>query len=206
MRHPILFIFSLLALSSCATDSTPIKSTNLFNEYEELDTVTVIAAPAPVAGNYHPGDRDIIDRGAYLIELLGCGSCHTDGAFDGDPDISKGLAGSNTGIAFSNPLGDKYPGIVYPSNITPDEETGIGSWSDGQITDAIRSGIGRHGDRRIATMPWQGYSRLTDDDAAAMVAYLRSIKPITNTVPKEVDPGKRAKSPFVYFGVYRSRR
>jgi len=201
MRHPILYFFSFLALSSCATDVPPAS----FSNYEELDTVTVIAAPPPVAGSYHPNDRGRIDRGAYLIELLGCGSCHTDGAFDGKPDMDRALAGSNTGIAFTNPLGEKYPGIIYPSNITPDEETGIGSWSDQQVTDAIRSGIGRHGDRRIATMPWQGYARMTDDDAAAMVAYLRSIKSIRNTVPKEVAPGKTADSPFVYFGVYRSK-
>ena len=202
MRHSILCFFSFLALSSCATDAPPAFSAN----YVELDTVTVIASPPPVAGSYHPDDRDKIDRGAYMIELLGCGSCHTDGAFDGEPDMSRALAGSNTGIAFSNPLGEKYPGIIYPSNITPDEETGIGSWSDQQIVNAIRSGIGRHGNRRIATMPWQGYSRLTDDDAAAMVAYLRSIEPIKNRVPKEVAPGKRASSPFVYFGVYRSKQ
>lgn len=201
MRYPILYFFSFLALSSCATEVPPAS----FSNYEELDTVTVIASPPPVAGRYHPNDRDKIDRGAYLIELLGCGSCHTDGAFDGKPDMDRGLAGSNTGIAFTNPLGETYPGIIYPSNITPDEETGIGSWSDQQITAAIRSGIGRHGDRHIATMPWQGYARMTDDDAAAMVAYLRSVKPIRNTVPNEVAPGKPAASPFVYFGVYRSK-
>lgn len=41
-------------------------------------------------------------------------------------------AGSQTGIAWTNPLGTKYPGVVYPPNITPDEKTGIGLWSDGQ--------------------------------------------------------------------------
>ena len=202
MRFPILYFFSFLALSSCATDTPPASSV----QYEELDTVTVIASPPPVPGRYHPNDRDKIVRGAYMIELLGCGSCHTNGAFDGEPDMAGGLAGSNTGIAFTNPLGDEYPGIVYPSNITPDEETGIGLWSDLQVTNAIRSGIGRHGDRRIATMPWQGYSRLTDEDAAAMVAYLRSIQPIKNKVPTEVAPGKHATSPFAYFGVYRSKK
>lgn len=201
MRYPILYFFSFLALSSCATDVPPAS----FSNYEELNTVTAIDSPPPVAGSYHPNDRGKIDRGANMIELLGCGSCHTDGAFDGKPDMERALAGSNTGIAFTNPLGEKYPGIVYPSNITPDEETGIGSWSDQQITDAIRSGIGRHGNRRIATMPWQGYARMTDDDAAAMVAYLRSIEPIRNRVPKEVAPGKPAASPFVYFGVYRRK-
>jgi hypothetical protein len=202
MRYPLLYFFSFLALSGCATDAPPSASEN----YEELDTVTVIASPPPVAGRYHPSDRYKIDRGAYLIELLGCGSCHTNGAFDGEPEMEHALAGSDTGIAFSNPLGEKYPGIIYPSNITPDEETGIGAWSDQQITDAIRAGAGRHGSRRIVTMPWQGYSRLTDDDVAALVAYLRSIKPINYRVPKEVAPGKSATSPFVYFGVYRSKR
>lgn len=202
MRFPILYFFSFLALSSCVTDSPPASARN----YEDLDTVTVIASPPPVAGRYHPNDRGRIDHGAYMIELLGCGSCHTDGAFDGEPDMDRALAGSNTGIAFSNPVGEKYPGIIYPSNITPDEETGIGSWSDQQIADAIRAGVGRHGSRRIVTMPWQGYSRLTDDDVAAIVAYLRSIEPIRNGVPKEVAPGKPATSPFVYFGVYRVKR
>jgi len=201
MRFRILYFLSFLALSSCATDAPPASSV----ECEELDTVTVIASPPPVAGRYHPNNRDKIDRGAYMIELLGCGSCHTNGAFDGEPDMTRALAGSDTGIAFTNPVGDEYPGIVYPSNITPDEETGIGSWSDWQIANAIRSGIGRHGERHIATMPWQGYARLTDEDVAAIVAYLRSIQPIKNTVPVEVAPGKRATSPFTYFGVYRSK-
>jgi len=201
MRFHILYFLSFLALSSCATDAPTASSV----ECEELDTVTVITSPPPVAGRYHPSDRDKIDRGAYMIELLGCGSCHTNGAFDGEPDMTRSLAGSDTGIAFTNPVGDEYPGIVYPSNITPDEETGIGSWSDRQIANAIRSGIGRHGERRIATMPWQGYARLTDEDVAVMVAYLRSIQPINNQVPAEVAPGQRATSPFTYFGVYRSK-
>ncbi len=201
MRFRILYFLSFLALSSCVTDAPPASSV----ECEELDTVTVIASPPPVAGRYHPNNRDKIDRGAYMIELLGCGSCHTNGAFDGEPDMTRALAGSDTGVAFTNPVGDEYPGIVYPSNITPDEETGIGSWSDRQIANAIRSGIGRHGERRIATMPWQGYARLTDEDVAALVAYLRSIQPIKNKVPAEVAPGKRATSPFTYFGVYRSK-
>ena len=116
------------------------------------------------------------------------------------------LAGSKVGIAWSNPLGDEYPGIVYPPNITPDMETGIGSWSDPQIANAVRSGIGRHGDRRISVMPWRGYATISNEDIDAIVAYLRSIEPISHAVPAEVSPGKRATSPFVYFGVYRSRQ
>lgn len=202
VKYQTLCFFSLLMLYGCATDS----GLDWAGEYEELDTTTVIDAPDPVAGSYHPSKRDKVDRGAYLIGLLGCGSCHTNGAFDGAPEIEYSLAGSDTGIAFTNPLGDKYPGIVYPANITPDMDTGIGQWSDSQIANAIRAGIGRHGSRRIATMPWQGYAQLTDDDVDALVAYLRSIKPIKKSVPGEVKPGEVASNPFVYFGVYRNKR
>jgi mono/diheme cytochrome c family protein len=187
---------------SCATDSRP----DISAEYVELDTITVIDAPDPVPGSYHPAERDKLERGAYLVVLLGCGSCHTNGAFDGAPEFERGLAGSDTGIAFTNPLGEKRPGITYPPNITPDAKTGIGRWSDEQIANAIRAGIGRHGERRIVTMPWQGYSQLTDDDVGSIVSYLRSIKPISKRVPSEVEPGQLATKPFVYFGVYRSKR
>jgi mono/diheme cytochrome c family protein len=54
-------------------------------------------------------------------------------------------------------------------------------------------------------MPWRGYTRLTREDMAAIVAYLRSIKPVSHKVPDEVLAGDKAEYPFVYFGVYRSR-
>ena len=202
MKFSIFVVFLFLILSGCVTD-TP---TGPAGDYEELNPATVVASPDPVAGGFHPNNRDEIERGGYMVELLGCGSCHTNGAFDGSPDMKMALAGSKTGIAFANPMGDVFPGVVYPPNITPDEKTGIGTWSDRQIASAIRAGIGRHGKRRIATMPWQGYARLTDDDVDAMVAYLRSIPPIKNIVPSEVRPGDRATHPFVYFGVYRSKK
>ena len=52
-------------------------------------------------------------------------------------------------------------------------------------------------------MPWQGYTRMTEDDVLAMVSYLRSIKPIRHKVPAAVAPGTRARDPYVHFGVYR---
>lgn len=140
-----------------------------------------------------------------MVELLGCGVCHTDGALVGDPDFDRSLAGSATGIAFTAPMGKTHPGVIYPANITPDDKTGIGTWTDQQISNAVRAGIGRHGNRRIASMPWLGYAKMSDDDAAAIVSYLRSIKPVSHEVPDEVAPGRRATHPFVYFGVYRSK-
>lgn len=188
-------------VAACATE-TPYDP---LQDYEELDSTGIVDAPGPAAGRYSPLDRDRIDRGEYLVELLGCGACHTDGAFDGAPDTSRALAGSQTGIAWTNPLQFENPGVVYPPNITPDEDTGIGKWSDRQIANAIAAGMGSHSSRRIITMPWQGYAKMTADDVDAIVAYLRSIEPVKNQVPEDVEPGKKARYPFVYFGVYRSK-
>ena len=115
------------------------------------------------------------------------------------------LAGSQTGIAWTNPLETEHPGIVFPPNITPDDKTGIGRLTDAQVANAIRAGSASHGNRRLRTMPWQGYARLTDDDVDAIVAYLRSIPAIEHRIPAEVPPGNKTSRPFVYFGVYRSR-
>jgi mono/diheme cytochrome c family protein len=196
----ITLLFAAL-LASCASE----QAYDPLEDYEELDAATVVDAPAATPGTYAPADRDRIYRGEYLVELLGCGVCHTDGALAGEPNMQLAMAGSSTGIAWANPLGDRYPGVVFPPNLTPDIETSIGGWSDQQIMRAIRAGIGRHGNRRIATMPWQGYSKLTDDDIESIVRYLRSLDPVHHEVPAEVPPGKRTRHPFVYFGVYRSR-
>ena len=109
MRFSILVIFLFLTLPGCVTDAVPGSAGN----YEELNTSTVIASPDPVAGSFHPDNRDEIERGGYLVELLGCGSCHTNGAFDGAPDMKMALAGSSTGIAFSNPR-DSHRKYLFP--------------------------------------------------------------------------------------------
>ncbi len=201
MTYRLCLILMSSLMASCAGEppSNPLAG------FEELSSARVLDAPDPLPGNFAPENRYLVERGEYLVELLGCGGCHTDGALEGAPRMDKALAGSGTGIAYMNPFGNDRPGVVYPPNITPDPETGIGDWSDTQIAAAVRSGQGRHTSRRIAVMPWQGYAKLTDEDVDAVVAYLRSIKPIRNKVPAEVTPGRRAPAPFVYFGTYRSR-
>lgn len=201
MRYGKSLVWPLLALAACAAETgySPL------NDYVELHSTMNVDAPSPVAGNYAPENRYLVERGEYLVELLGCGGCHTDGALEGAPDMSKALAGSSIGIAWTNPFGNDRPGIVYPPNLTPDIATGLGRRSDSQIVAAIRSGLGRHLNRRIAVMPWQGYSRMTEEDVNAIVAYLRSIKPVRHQVPAEVTPGQHASHPYVYFGTYMSR-
>jgi mono/diheme cytochrome c family protein len=206
MRIKSLALLAPLFLVACATESTTETSYDPLQDYEEVDATTVLDAPDAVPGKFAPEHLYKVERGEYLVELLGCGACHTEGALEGVPDFDKALAGSSIGIAFSSPLGEERPGIVFPPNLTPDEETGIGLWSDRQIENAIRVGVGRHSGRKIAVMPWQGYTRMQPEDVEAIVAYLRSIKPVSHKVPDEVKPGVTTEHPFVYFGVYRSRQ
>ena len=201
MIHRAFLLAAPLIFVGCVTSSTD----NPLEDYEQLHPTTILDAPGPGAAGIALEDRDNVARGAYLVELLGCGACHTDGALIGEPKIQRSLAGSQIGIAYSNPLEYAYPGVVYPPNITPDEETGIGLWNDQQILSAIREGLGRHGNRRIMAMPWQGYAKISDEDAYAIVSYLRNIEPVRHRVPENVPPGKKAKEQFVHFGVYRSR-
>jgi mono/diheme cytochrome c family protein len=201
LHRCILPITAATFLAACATEPEPDAPL----DYELLTHTGNVEAPRPEAGRYAPADKDAIDRGRYLVVLLGCGACHTHGAFEGAPDSARALAGSGIGIAWTNPLENERPGVIYPPNITPDEQTGIGLWSDARIASAIRDGAGRHGARPLVSMPWQSYARLNDDDLEAIVAYLRAIPPIEHRVPDEVRPGQTATAPFVYFGVYRSR-
>jgi len=193
-------IVAMLAVSACASESW----NTLAVGYEEVDAVTVIEAPRPLPGTYAPENRGQVERGKYLVEVLACGACHTDGALVGEPDMNHALAGSRIGIAYTSPLDEARPGVLYPPNITPETSTGIGNWSDQQIGAAIRAGLGRHGSRRITAMPWQGYAKISDEGVAAIVSYLRTISPVKHEVPAAVEPGQTASSPFVYFGVYRS--
>jgi mono/diheme cytochrome c family protein len=194
-----------LVLAACVTDSSTEARYDPLEDYEELKAATILDAPDPVAGCFAPDHLGQVKRGEYLVELLGCGTCHTDGALEGAPKAKRSLAGSRVGIAYANPLGDEYPGVVYPPNLTPDKETGLGLWNDQQIEQAIRTGLGQHSGRRLVAMPWQGYRKMTQEDASAVVAYLRSIPAVKHKVPDEVRPGERAKEHYVYFGVYRSR-
>ena len=203
MKTPLSALLVACLLAACATESEP--QYDPLQDYEQIEAATVLDAPAPVAGNFAPDNLYQVQRGEYLVELLGCGSCHTDGALEGAPNMERALAGSSIGIAYTNPLDTEIPGIVFPPNITPDEDTGIGLWSDEQIENAIRAGLGRHAGRRIAVMPWQGYAKMTDEDVTAIVGYLRSIEPVHHKVPAEIIPGQKTNRRYVHFGVYRSR-
>ncbi|MEE4278948.1 MAG: c-type cytochrome [Halieaceae bacterium] len=145
------------------------------------------------------------EHGRYLVSLLGCASCHTDGALIGKPDSARLLAGSSIGIAYTNPMANEHPGAVYPPNLTPDPDTGLGSWSIDEITTMVRTGRDRHGSQTMTIMPWTSYAQLSDSDARAIATYLKSLPPIRHRIPSRVMPGNPAKTPLVHVGLYRSR-
>ncbi len=153
-----------------------------------------------------PDPVKAVARGKYLVNLGCCHDCHTpkkigpNGPVD-DPD--RLLAGhpedlrlppppdlrdnpwfaTTAGLtAWSGPWG-----ISYAANLTPDDLTGMGIWTEDMFVRAIREGkhMG-HGRDLLPPMPWQYFSKLTDEDLKAIYAYLRSIPPVRNRVPDPV--------------------
>lgn len=138
-----------------------------------------------------------IERGRYLVSVIGCGDCHTPGSLAGQPDVSKALSGSEIGFAGPPPAPGVSGGVVYPSNLTSDKETGLGAWSDAEILRALREGKSRDGRPLAPVMPWPNYVHLTESDAKAIVVYLRSLAPINHAVPAPVPPGQKASHPYL---------
>jgi mono/diheme cytochrome c family protein len=142
------------------------------------------------------------ERGSYLVNtILACGNCHTPKGADGRPIVEKELSGG--GLSFTTPAFS-----ATASNITPDRETGIGAWSDDDIKRALVEGV-RPAHARLpgaplaAVMPAGFYKALLPRDLDAIVAYLRSIKPVRNEVrapqykaPVHRDPYPDAEAGF----------
>jgi mono/diheme cytochrome c family protein len=200
MKYLSIMLALSLAAVACTTTSDPME------DYEALSPTRMPPAPAVQSGPATAQDPEVLEHGRYLVELIGCAVCHTNGALIGEPQFDEWLSGSDIGIAHSNPMNGDNPGVVFPSNITPDPNTGIGRWSDEEIMAAIRGGRDHHGGRLIQAMPWLVYSMLSDEDTRDIVAYLRSLPPVEHEVPDNVTPGLKTNERFVHFGVYRSRR
>jgi mono/diheme cytochrome c family protein len=150
----------------------------------------MLAAAAPAFAQNAAAPEEL-RRGEYLSRIMDCGGCHTGGALAGQPDPQLALAGSSIGFAIPN------LGYFYPPNLTPDRETGLGSWTEEQIIAAVRTGV-RPDSRILAPMmPWQSYAALTDADARALARYLRSLPPVRNRVPPMTPAADRAPAPYL---------
>jgi mono/diheme cytochrome c family protein len=118
-----------------------------------------------------------VERGEYLVRgPMGCGNCHTIQGPDG-PDMTKELAGGQLVI-------DDAMMQAYSANITPAGP--VGGWSDAELAKAIREGIRPDGSLIGPPMPFTFYKDLSDTDLAAIVAFLRTLPPVENTVPASV--------------------
>jgi mono/diheme cytochrome c family protein len=121
-------------------------------------------------------------RGQFIFERLAdCDGCHSQRDFTrfGGPVIPSGRG---AGTVFPAQLG--LPGTVVAPNITPDRETGLGNWSDGEKIRAIREGIGRDGRALFPMMPYGSYRRMSDEDVYSVVAYLNQLPPVRNPLPR----------------------
>lgn len=136
---------------------------------------------APPAQLTIPLNPERVERGKYLFtSLLDCDGCHSQRDFTklGGPVVEAGR-----GKGQQLPL-EGLPGEVYAANITPDKETGIGNWTDGEKIRAIREGISKDGHMLFPLMPYTGYRYLSDSDVQCLVAYLNTLAPIRNYVPR----------------------
>src|SRR5262245_49007594 len=161
--------FSALLLTSCAICSTCAA--------RHLSTSSAIRASAPTP--------ELVSRGAYLVnEVSSCGFCHT-------PRVGSTWRGAERDDAFLAggsvfDVADMGFRIVAP-NITQDRETGIGSWTDDEIVRAIREGVGLDGRRLMPPMPFASFRFMSDDDARAIVAFLRTVPPVKNVVSRDAN-------------------
>lgn len=121
-------------------------------------------------------------RGKFLAEdLVGCMECHSEHRDDLYTWPAKPETYGQGGFRFDEHLG--VPGVVTAQNITPDPETGLGNWTDGEIMRAIREGVAKDGRALFPMMPYQRLREMSDEDVRSIVVYLRSLKPIRKQTP-----------------------
>ncbi len=165
-------------------------------------------APSPTE-NAAPNAASLVERGRYIVSFAGCHDCHTPMKMTPNgpaPDMDRALSGhpsdmpmppaptlppgpwlttvSATMTAWNGPWGTSFT-----ANLTPDKETGLGTWTTQNFVDTIRNG--RHmgtGRPLLPPMPAQVYAQMTTEDLEAIFAYLQTIPAISNRVPTPIAP------------------
>jgi hypothetical protein len=153
-----------------------------------------------------------VGRGKYLVTVIGCNDCHTPLKMTPQgpaPDMERFLSGhpeqmgqlpnasaqgpwlwsgAATNTAFSGPWG-----VSYAANLTPDQNTGLGIWTEDMFVKAIRTGRHMGQSREILPpMPWPAFRNATDEDLKSIYAFLRTVTPVTNHVPDVQPPAASA--------------
>jgi mono/diheme cytochrome c family protein len=150
-----------------------------------LAAIVSIAAAAQFSTPLNAAAADPqVARGKYLVTLGGCIDCHTPGYFLGKPDMNRFLAGSEVGF--------ELPGLgtFHGPNLTPDRETGLGTWSREQIVAAITTGVRPDGRQLAPIMPWRNLANLAPADAMAIAIFLKTLPVVKNKVPGPFGPAQ----------------
>ena len=145
------------------TSANPTTSRRFFSVAAVLAAAMLF--PGLPAGAAEGDDEALLAKGKYLLHAGGCISCHK-----GDEDDAHPLAG---GHALTSPFG-----VFYSPNITPDVETGIGSWTDEDFLNAFWEGENPEGDHYFPAFPFTAYTGMSRDDLLALKAYLFSVEPV----------------------------
>lgn len=133
-----------------------------------------------------------IERGEYLSHVMVCSECHTPGVLSGGERGAE-LAGSEVGYGIPG------LGVYYGANLTSDKETGLGNWSEDEIVTALRTGERPDGRILSPVMPWRAFAKMTDEDAYALAAYIKSLPPVSNQVPGPFGPTETPTSFYYEF-------
>lgn len=175
-------------------------------------TLAPIALALALAAPAHAKSPTPVERGKYLVAIMGCNDCHTPlkmGPNGPEPDESRYLSGHPQEVGPLAPAASHGPangpwmwqgaatntaytgpwGVTYTANLTPDVNTGIGIWTEEMFVKTIKTGKHWGVARPIQPpMPWPAYRNASEDDLKAIYAYLRTIKPIKNLVPDYQPP------------------
>jgi hypothetical protein len=171
--------------------------------------VTAGCKTVSTAADSTPAVRLRAQRGQYLVSAIGCNDCHTPFKMTErgpEPDMTRMLSGhpsslkmtrppklapgpwlavsSATNTAFAGPWG-----VTFAANLTPDQNSGLGIWTEDMFVRALRTGRHMGTSRTIMPpMPWQAFRNMTDEDLKSIYAYLRTIPPVSNHVPQYLEP------------------
>lgn len=157
---------------------------------------------------------DPVEHGRYLTTIMACHDCHTPKIFGEHGQITLDSTRFLSGHPSAMPYPDWTPadiqqrhgialvgamltawagpwGVSFPANLTPDDSTGLGEWTEEAFIQAIRTGKHQgqpNGRMILPPMPWELYRWATDDDLKAIWAYLQTIPAIENMVPLPIPP------------------
>jgi len=132
-------------------------------------------AQRPASAEKIEATPERLARGRYLVHHVSlCIDCHSEHTLAYALPLKPGREGVG-GFIWDAKIG--FPGTLAAANLTPDPQTGLGTWTDGEIIRAIREGVDRKGNALFPIMPYSQYRHMSDDDVKAIVVYLRTIKP-----------------------------